>query len=431
MVFRATVSSAEFENAAHADGAVVRTVLVVDDSRVQRRILSAQLSRWGYKVLEARSGLEALEICAQTAIDIVVSDWMMPGMNGLEFCKAFREMEREGYGYFILLTSKTEKGEVAHGLENGADDYLSKPVNGAELRARIRAGERILRMERELKAKNSLVTKALKEIQSLYNMIDRDLIEAKKLQQSLVSDRHKTFGSADISLLLRPSGHVGGDLVGFFPAGENQLGLYAIDVSGHGITSALMTARLAGSLSSSSPDQNLALIQLENGEYAARPPCQVIQDLNEFVLTELDTEHYFTLVLAFLDLETGRIIATQAGHPHPAVQKADGQVEFVGKGGMPVGLIADATYSEFELTLHPGDRLLLMSDGVTECADPDGNLLDEDGLTALMKRNAAVSGEAFLEAMMWDLQAFSGENDFTDDVSAILVEFRGRAGAKG
>jgi len=135
---------------------IVRKVLVVDDSRLQRRILSAQLRRWGYEVIEASSGDEALSICHHDPPDIVLSDWMMPGMSGLDFCRQFRALDRETYGYFILLTSKSEKGEVARGLDVGADDFLSKPVNGSELRARIHAGERILRMERELTRKNRM-----------------------------------------------------------------------------------------------------------------------------------------------------------------------------------------------------------------------------------------------------------------------------------
>ena len=114
-------------------------VLIVDDSRLQRKILSSSVKRWGFEVLEAGTGAAALEICRDTPPDIVLSDWMMPGMNGLEFCDAFRKLPEENYGYFILLTSKSEKDEVARGLQAGADDFLTKPVNAHELRARISA----------------------------------------------------------------------------------------------------------------------------------------------------------------------------------------------------------------------------------------------------------------------------------------------------
>ena len=152
---------------------------------------------------------------------------------------------------------------MARGLDIGADDFLTKPVNGDELRARIAAGERILRMQRELTEKNRLLSVTLDELQGVYDSVNRDLLEARKLQQSLVRERHRNFGNAEVSLLLRPSGHVGGDLVGFFPINSRRVGFFSIDVSGHGITSALMTARLAGYLSGNSPDQNIALMLTE------------------------------------------------------------------------------------------------------------------------------------------------------------------------
>ena len=74
-----------------------------------------------------------MQICEESMPDVVLSDWMMPGMNGLEFCRTFRDLPTESYGYFILLTSKSEKDEIAHGLDAGADDFLTKPVNPATL----------------------------------------------------------------------------------------------------------------------------------------------------------------------------------------------------------------------------------------------------------------------------------------------------------
>jgi len=279
-----------------------RRVLVVDDSRMQRRILASQLARAGYEVLEAETGEQALLLCAAEPVDLVLSDWVMPGMSGLDFCRAYRALPRDDYGYFVLLTSKIEKGEVARGLASGANDFLTKPVNGDELRARLAAGERILHMQSELKAKNRLLSSTLAELQRVYDSVDRDLCEARKLQQSLLKDRYRCFGGAEVSLMLRPSGHVGGDLVGYFPINSRRVGLFGIDVSGHGITSALMTARLAGFLSGSSPEQNIALVLTDLGIYDARPPHELAAYLNVLVLEEMQTDNYFTLVYADVDL---------------------------------------------------------------------------------------------------------------------------------
>lgn len=401
-----------------------RRVLVVDDSRAQRHLLGSYLRQWGYIVEEAESGGAALDICHRHLPDLVVSDWMMPGMSGPDFCRAVRAMGSESYVYFILLTSKSGKGEIALGLDAGADDFLTKPVNAAELRARMAAGMRILDMEQELIAKNRLVRATLEELQALYDSLDNDLLEAKKLQQSLLSERYRDLGPAQVSLALHSSGHVGGDLVGMFPIGEGRIGLYGLDVSGHGISSALMTARLAGYLSATVPEHNLALNEIAPGRFAARPPAETVSRLNHVFLSDLETEHYFTIALADVDLATGRVILAQAGHPHPAVQRANGAVEFVGQGGLPVGLIAEARFDQVEFTLAPGDRLLIHSDGITECAAPDGTMLDDCGLAAIMGHLRQTHGPAFLESLMWKLSDHAGDAHFTDDISAILLEFR-------
>ncbi|MGQ0565048.1 MAG: PP2C family protein-serine/threonine phosphatase [Gemmobacter sp.] len=403
-----------------------RRILIVDDSRGQRRLLSLALQRGGYLVTEAGSAEEALALCAATAFDLVISDWMMPGMSGLDFCRAFKALPRAGYGYFILLTSKSEKNDVASGLDCGADDFLSKPVSPDELRARLRVGERIIAMHAELSRKNALIGTTLDELQKVYDSLDRDLIEARKLQQTLVRERQRDFNGGRVTVTLRPSGHVGGDLVGFFEINPRRVALYSVDVSGHGVASAMMTARLAGLLSGVSPGQNIALTVGAYGQREAWPPEMVAYRMNRMMLEDMQVDQYFTMAYAEADLETGRVSLVQAGHPHPAILRQGGRVEYLGHGGLPVGLVPDARYERIEAQLRPGDRLFLMSDGLTECPSPGGEELGEAGLSRLLARHERLADAALLEALVWDLAAHAGSDEFPDDVSGLMFQFAGR-----
>ncbi|EAQ12328.1 sigma-B regulation protein RsbU (phosphoserine phosphatase) [Maritimibacter alkaliphilus HTCC2654] len=411
----------------HLDDSVIRQVLVVDDSRAQRRVLVATLTRLGFDVIEAESGEEALLILGSTHIDLVLSDWMMPGMTGLELCRQFRKMPRDQYGYFILLTSKNEKGAVARGLDIGADDFLTKPISPDELRARISAGDRILRMERELNEKNRLVIATLDEISTLYDALDRDLVEARKMQMSLVKDKLRDFGQSQVSLLLKPSGHVGGDLVGCFDGGNGTVAIYAIDVSGHGIASALLTARIAGYLTDGTPARNVAFEAVPGQGFRMRPPDQVAQTLNELMVSELKSDLYFTMTLAYVDQGTGDVQIAQCGHPNPAVIASDGAVRFHGTGGLPIGLVTDATYETHRFKIAPGERLVLYSDGFTECRDAADEELEEGGLAQLLTKNASLRGGEFFEALTWDLDRFADGQAMPDDISSVVLDYRGSA----
>ncbi|MEY4696659.1 MAG: hypothetical protein RIT14_1087 [Pseudomonadota bacterium] len=390
----------------------IRRILVADDSRAQRRMLAGQLQRWGYDVAEAENGSDALALARATDFDFVLSDWVMPGLTGPELCRAFRALPRDGYGYFVLLSSKSEKDDIADGLDGGADDFLTKPVSAGELRARLRAGERILAMQAEVMDRN-------RALRRLYDALDRDLAEARRLQDSLVRDRVRDLGRAEVSLLLRPAGHLGGDLVGWFPLTPGKVALYALDVSGHGVASALMTARIEGMLAPHAPGRSLAF-----RDGLVLPPDAVAARLNHMMAEELHVDQYLTLVYAEVTLATGAVRLVQAGHPHPLVLHSTGFVDRIGTGGFPVGLLPEASYQTLTFTLQPGDRLVIPSDGFTECPGKAGDL-GEAGLAALLRGKAGLGGTVLHDALLQGLADHAGGWDFPDDVSAVIFDYRG------
>lgn len=400
---------------------VVRPVLVVDDSKAQRRLLTRTLSKWGYETIEAESGEDALAITSNTRIDIVVSDWMMPGMSGVEFCRAFRDQCADRPAYFILLTAQTEREVLALGLESGADDFLSKPFNSVELRARLRAGARVVNAQLALAGKNEALSLALTNLSDAYSAIERDLNGARKFQEGLVPNRFLTSGSLEISMLFQPSGHIGGDLVGYFWVTDTELAIYSVDVSGHGVASALMTARVASFLSDATPDRNIAFDRDGAGHSLVNLET-VCGRLNDVLQADVDSDQYLTMSIAVVDTQSGHVDLCHAGHPSPVVQRADGTVEFTELYSTPIGLIDDGDYARASFDLAKGDRLMLYSDGITECPNPYDALLDDDGLADIMTRQSKIRGLAFVDATVAALTDFRGSDDFPDDLSAVLIE---------
>jgi sigma-B regulation protein RsbU (phosphoserine phosphatase) len=184
-----------------------------------------------------------------------------------------------------------------------------------------------------------------------------------------------------------------------------------------------MTARLAAYFTGSSPEQNLAIGEDSSGACVAKSPSLVAESLNRLMLEEMETDLYFTMILGHFDKNTGTFVMTQCGHPHPAVQRQDGSVSYFGSGGLPIGLIPDAKFEDCEVQICKGDRILLISDGITECPDGGDGMLGEEGLVEILHKMVNLTGKAFFEALMWDLNRFNHDKDFPDDVSAILLEY--------
>jgi DNA-binding response OmpR family regulator len=146
--------------------------LIAEDDAVSRRLLEATLTKWGYEVIATSDGLQALEVlCQPDAPSLAILDWMMPGMDGAEVCLKAREMAADRSLYIILLTAKGRKEDVVEGLTAGADDYIVKPFDRSELKARMNAGERILRLQAELSSRVKELELALTNVKLLQGLL--------------------------------------------------------------------------------------------------------------------------------------------------------------------------------------------------------------------------------------------------------------------
>ncbi len=171
-------------------------ILIADDSIVSRHLLDATLRKWGYEVVVACDGLEAWDALQQNdAPKVAILDWVMPGLTGPEVCRRVREQakERDTYTYILLLTSKSLKEDLIEGMEAGADDYVTKPFDQHELKVRLRAGTRIIDLQRELvEAKDELREQATKDFltriwnrSSILDTLQRELIRGGRERRSV------------------------------------------------------------------------------------------------------------------------------------------------------------------------------------------------------------------------------------------------------
>lgn len=169
-------------------------VLLAEDEPVTRRLLEAQMTRFGFEVVSVGDGLKAWEVLQSAeAPSLVVLDWNMPGLDGPDVCRRIRERPRSGYTYMVLVTARNAKSDVVQGLSAGADDFVSKPVDPDELHARLRTGERIVRLEQTLAKQVKELQEAAEHVQELQGMIPICMHCKRIRNQSQIWEKVETY----------------------------------------------------------------------------------------------------------------------------------------------------------------------------------------------------------------------------------------------
>jgi sigma-B regulation protein RsbU (phosphoserine phosphatase) len=396
-------------------------ILIADDSEDIRILLKQYTRQWGHEATLAQNGVEALEVLERTDIQLVISDWAMPEMTGIELCRAIRErFDMQRYIYVILLTARQDKQDLIIGMEAGADDFIRKPFNKDELRVRIRAGERLLQMEKILAEQNDRLQAAQAEIRS-------DLQAASNMQRRLLPDTtRQIFAKAGFRFdwLYTPATFLGGDTFNIFRLDETRAGFYIIDVAGHGIPAALKTVMLHQTLSVSAAQTSLLKDEAlaEKDGDAVRAPAEVLKELNEAMQDENDAMNYFTMIYGVLDTRDGTVRCSQAGHPLPIILRADGSLSELEGGGVPIGMLPGIEYNETRLELQAGDRLILYTDGVTECENRFGEQYTIERFRQTLAALAAESSENLIYTVQTTLAEWRGSESFGDDLSLFIIE---------
>ena len=370
----------------------------------------------GYRIKEAPDGRAALDMLSRQDFNLVITDWMMPRMDGITLIRAIRARASNSYVYCIMLTASSDFDTLVSAMEAGVDDFLAKPLHAVELGARLRAAERVLALESGLALRNRRLAEANAQFESELRMARALQIDALPLPAQ--------FDSLRFDGMLEASSYVGGDSYDFFTLGPGYVGFHLIDVSGHGVAAAMLAFNVQHQLLAAS--QQLAASMLAAGAGVEAAAIAVVSELNRRMLQMHEADHYLTMVYGIADLKTAAVALVQAGHPPPLLAKP-GSDRFlpIGDGGLPVGILPEAEYEAHLVSLAPGARLVLYSDGVTECEDAGGQNFGIARLQALLAQQSGQPLAASRPALLAALHSWCEGDSFDDDVSFLVLEVPG------
>ena len=335
----------------------IADILVIDDDPIIRRILQRMLQSQGYRVAIAETAAAGLEQALAITPPVILCDWRLPGtVDGLEICRRLKEHPDLSMSSFLLITAHAETASRVEALEAGADDLLMKPIDMAELKARVKSGMRLCQLTRDLK----------KQKQYLEN----ELAEAASYVQSLLP-RDTDKPPVKIQTRFLPSQQLGGDCFDFYWLDPDYLVMYLLDVSGHGLGAALLSTSVLNVLRSQSlPSTNFYR------------PDKVLESLNNMFQMTNQNEKYFTIWYGVYNRVNRQLMYASAGHPPAVLLSSSAQTAAsettngaatgtsetmrLRTPGMPIGMMPGTTYTWKRCSIPDDSYLYIFSDGVYE-----------------------------------------------------------------
>jgi sigma-B regulation protein RsbU (phosphoserine phosphatase) len=393
-------------------------ILIAEDERITRMSLARQLQSWGHAVTAAEDGEHAWTLYQQAAFDIVLTDWEMPRLSGVELIHRLRAARAPGYVYVIMLTSRSDKSDVVRGIEAGADDFLTKPFDREELRVRLLAGTRIITLERTLEQQNT-------ELRDANERIHNGLRAAARVQRSMLPQRNVITPRVRTAWNYLPSEELAGDALGIRLLDDRYLVAYIIDVSGHGVPAALLSVSAMHALDPNTG--SASLLRDFSGKSAlgtVQHPSRVVAELNRRFRAADQDGRYLTMILTVLDTLTGTLHFTSAGHPFPIILRGTDLVPVPEASCFPISIMDESIYEDTRLPLQPGDRVFLYSDGLTEQMSPASNeQFGDDRLLAILQTPSLTSPDHLVKSAAEALTTFATAPTFTDDVSLLSFQY--------
>ena len=388
-------------------------LLVVDDNEMNRDMLSRRLARKGHSVDVAGDGRQALEMVEETDYDVILLDIMMPGIDGYQVLETLRAEYASGDLPVIMATAKDQSEDIVAALKLGANDYVTKPFDFPVVLARVQT---------QLQLKRSRA-----ELASAHKRMKKDLEAAARIQASLLpSEQIVEVGGGRVAWRDVPCDELAGDTLGIVQLDDHSVGVYVVDVSGHGVPAALLSVSLSRVLTS----EPTSSVLFSTDEGATEPrkstPLEVMNELSKRFPYDMQTNQYFTMVYAVIDLESRSLSYASAGHEPMIIVGAGREPEFGTSTGQPIALvppiIMKSTHEERSIDLRAGDRIYLYSDGIPEAHETEGEQWGNERLALKLFEVLGQDLDAGLPDVLETVRQWQGGPHFDDDVSILGVE---------
>jgi phosphoserine phosphatase RsbU/P len=376
-------------------------ILVVDDDPVSRKILARLLASAGYECRECEDGTEALALVHAKQPSLLLLDFDMPGLNGTEVLESLRSDSDPAIAQIpaIMLTAHGSEESEVRCLQAGADDFVTKPVNAAVLRARIETQLRLRSMRRQLQRQND-------ELEEWRRNLERDLRAAQLTQQSLIPQKPPTIAGWEVATWYRPVIQVGGDIYGWLHMKDGRILFWIADGTGHGAAAALLTT--------------LAKLLFHHGSVEHDGPATVMEAVNNDFRSIFGARSFMTAMCVAVDPATGRATVVGAGHPPVLIAHHSGGTESIASVAPPLGLIEHPEFTETIVDLDSGDAFLLYTDGLFGAAKGERLRLTPERLERMLDHSAP-SAEALLRDILNQAVPENSNDSLPDDVAALAV----------
>lgn len=368
-------------------------ILIIDDSELSRKITEKFLSDQGFEnIIFAEDGLQGIEAISKNKPKLVICDLFMPNMNGYEFCKEVRKNKDNLTLPIIIQTSSTAQKDVNKAYIAGGSDLVTKPLQNEEFITKV-----------TFHLENSTYRARVQEELESARLMQESIMPSNELISELEDEY-----SMGISSHFAPSSEVGGDFWGVRKISKNELAIFNVDLSGHGVAAALNTFRVS------------SLIEDENNVFSS--PAIFLKKINKRMKEFMPAGQFATMFYGVINTEDNILKFAGAGCPEPFIVKPNGEVISLDTKGIPIGAIEPVEYKEQEVPFEKGDLIIAFSDALIETPNDHQEFFDHLKIKKTLAKIAGLTAKKTLDKLMSKFTNFIGKNEITDDLTINIYK---------